>query len=93
MGAERRTRITIETERILVIARQHAARGWCERCGCEVELLPSSQAGRLLNVGPQQSEGRRQNKVHLVQAKEGLVVCLKSLLRFLQAASGRDGSQ
>lgn len=88
MAMERRTRITIERERILVIARQHAVRGWCEKCGCEVELVPSNKAGQFLDIGP--LDRRHSSKLHLVQAKEGLVVCLKSLLRFLQAASGQS---
>jgi hypothetical protein len=92
MAADRRTRITIETERILIIARQHAAYGWCERCGLEVELLPSAQASRLLQVTEEQLKGQHHGKLHLEQAKDGLVICLKSLLRFLQAAGGQPGT-
>jgi hypothetical protein len=43
--AERTTRITIETERILILACQRATSGWCERCGSEVEFLPSHEPG------------------------------------------------
>jgi hypothetical protein len=92
MARDRRTRITIETERILVIARQHAAHGWCARCGQEVELVPSAQASRLLGVGPEQLGGQYQGKLHLEHAKNGLVICLKSLLRFLQAAAGQHST-
>ena len=93
MAKERRTRITIETERILIMARQHAARGWCERCGGEVELLPSAEAGRLLEVHPEQLTGLKQSKLHLGKAKEGFVICLKSLLRFLQSANVQPRSR
>jgi hypothetical protein len=90
--AGRRTRITIQTERILIMARQHTARGWCERCGGEVELLPSAHATRLLNVAQEQLQARQQGKLHLKQAREGLVICMRSLLRLLQAAGGQLGS-
>jgi hypothetical protein len=92
MAADRRTRITIETERILIMARQHAAYGWCERCGQQVELLPSAHASRLLHVAEEQLQGRHQGKLHLEQAKDGLVICLKSLLRLLQVAGGQHNS-
>jgi hypothetical protein len=92
MAADRRTRITIETERILIIARQHAAYGWCERCGLEVELIPSAQASHLLHLAEERLHRQQQGKLHLEQAKGGLVVCLKSLLRLLQAATGQPGS-
>jgi hypothetical protein len=92
MAGDRRTRITIETERILIIARQHAAHGWCERCGQKVKLLPSVQASRLLRVASEQLGGLDQSRLHLEQAKDGLVICLKSLLRFLQPAGGQHSS-
>ncbi len=89
MAADRRTRITIETERILIIARQHAAFGWCERCGAEVELLPSSHAGHLLHAAQEQLQGQHQGRLHLEEVKGGLVICLKSLLRLLHATRGQ----
>ena len=87
---ERCTRITIETERILVIARQHATRGWCKRCGADVEFLPSKQAGDLLE-DPEQMQGKHRNQLHLGQTKNGLLICVKSFLRFLQFARQRTG--
>jgi len=92
MAADRRTRITIETERILIMARQHTARGWCERCGAEVELLPSAHASRLLHMAQEQLQRQNRGNLHLEEAKDGLVICLKSLLRFVQAASGQHNS-
>jgi hypothetical protein len=88
--AERTTRITIETERILILARQQAARGWCERCGSEVEFLPSHEARRVLDAAPEPL-GKHRKSLHLGGAKRsGLQVCLKSLLRFLEAACGEE---
>jgi hypothetical protein len=92
MAADERTRITIETERILIMARQHATYGWCERCGQQVELLASDHASRLLHVAQDTLQGQHQGKLHLGEAKDGLVICLKSLLRLLQSAGGQRGS-
>jgi hypothetical protein len=80
---DRRTRITIETERTLVVAHRQTARRWCRKCGREVELFTSDQAGRLLDVAPTEIEGREESKLRLGWAKDGLVVCLKSLLDLL----------
>ena len=81
MAGERRTRITIETERILVVASQRTIRGWCKQCGHEVEFVAQDQLGHLLGPSAEQPAGLSQNKIHLQQAKDGLAICMKSLLR------------
>jgi hypothetical protein len=47
--ADRTTRITIETERILIIARQQLVRGGCGRCRNEAEFLSSDHARPMLD--------------------------------------------
>jgi len=91
MRLENRTRITIETERTLILAGKHSVRGWCHKCGTEVEFLPSLQAVHLLE-GSKDLRRRVTAEVHLNRAKDELLICLKSLFRFLQAASGQSGS-
>jgi hypothetical protein len=92
--AERTTRITIETERILILACQRATSGWCERCGSEVEFLPSHEARRVLDAAPEPLGNEHRKSLHLGGAKRsGLQVCLKSLLRFLEAACGEERRQ
>jgi hypothetical protein len=85
MAAGQRSRVTIETERILIIARHHAVVGWCERCGAEVQLLRSGHAANALQGVPEPWGQQLSGKAHLSHAKDGLVICLRSLLRFLQA--------
>jgi hypothetical protein len=89
MAADKFTRITIEREQILIIARPNASRGWCKQCGVEVEFVAREQVRSFLDPLPEHSGGWQKNKIHLAQAKDGLAVCMKSLLRFLQAASGK----
>jgi hypothetical protein len=91
---DRQTWITIETERLLVIARQHAVRGQCERCGHEVEFLPSNQVRPLLDQTSGKLLEQHRNNLHRWLAKDGLIlVCVKSLLRFLQPTSGQKVSK
>lgn len=90
MGHEKRWRIGIETERILIIARTNAARGWCEKCCQEVELLTTKSAERVFGMSLSQIETQTLSKFHLGRAKDGLVICLKSLLHFLQSVGTRD---
>ena len=91
MGAENQTRITIETERILITVQQHAVRRWCDKCATEVESLPSIHAGRLAEH-PEALKGHYRSELHLDRAKDELLICVKSLLRLLQAASGYRNS-
>jgi len=69
---DRRTWITIETERMLVIARRHAVRGWCERCGTEIEFLPSDQVRRRLDTTSGRVLEKHRNNLHRWLAKDGL---------------------
>lgn len=93
MKPGQRWRIGIETERVLVVTLKNTTVGWCERCGQKVELLTAQSAERFLGLSLDQIENVGQRKFHLRRAKDGLVICLKSLLHFLQAAdTGNDPS-
>ena len=82
------TRITIETERILIVARQHAVRGWCDKCRAGVELLPSDQARPLFEATSAWLDDEQRSNLHKQPPKDGLMfVCVQSVLRFLQVAS------
>jgi hypothetical protein len=87
---DRHTRITIETERILIVARRYAIHGWCDRCGTEVEFLPSDRARSLFDATSASLGERQRSSLHKGRARDGLMfVCVQSVLRFLQAASGQ----
>ncbi len=86
MGSGKRERITVETERILIIACGRGAHGWCEKCGSEVGMLTADVARQLLEVGPEQLKNHSQRKLHLERAANGLVVRLKSLLRLARSS-------
>lgn len=87
MTDSRRTRITIESERLLIVAKRESARAWCERCGVEVELVKHGKAGRVLESLPEDRGRFGAGRLLLQLARSGLVVRLKSALRFLKVGS------
>lgn|SRR5436190_10822842 len=89
MGTDGHERITIETERILIIAHGHAVRGWCETCGREVDMRVGKTAGALFANGLERFEGPKQDKPRVARAKNKLGTCLKSLMRFLSPVGAR----
>ena len=44
-AAYKRTEITVETERIWIIRKSRATRGWCAECGRAVDMVGMSEAG------------------------------------------------
>jgi hypothetical protein len=77
---KRTTRITLETDEVLIVRRRPAP-GWCEGCARQVEMLSPEQAAaaglsvravyRRVEVG----------RLHFTETPEGQVwVCLNSLL-------------
>jgi hypothetical protein len=92
MAADRYTRITIETERILIIARQSTARDQCKEYGRELELLPFDRTRAPLDATAGSEEHPR-DRFHPWPVNDGLIfVCLRLLLRFLQTGSGPRNS-
>jgi len=91
---DRCTRITIETERMLIVARQFAVRAWCERCGASVEFLPSDSARRVFDATTGSLDQEQRSHFHKQSAKDGLMlICVQSLLRLLQTASDHNWFQ
>ena len=44
MAAHKRTEITVETDRVLIIRRSRSIRGWCPACSCEVDMVGLREA-------------------------------------------------
>lgn len=88
--ADSRTRITIETERTLVVASRTTARGWCGTCGREVAVSMSDGVGRVLDVARGQTERQDRSLLHRRWAKGVLVACLRPLLGFLHRSCDRS---
>jgi hypothetical protein len=82
LATKKTMRITIETERLLVIRRGSSARGWCEQCATEVDMILLESAAELGQV----AAGKIQHlldsrKLHLSNVSGPVYICLNSLLR------------
>jgi hypothetical protein len=82
MAAHKRTRITIETEQVLIIRRRSSTRHWCWECGRAVDMVDLEQAGALTGVALRRlRDCARTEKWHLAATADGSpLVCLDSLL-------------
>ncbi|MGA7685345.1 MAG: hypothetical protein WCA58_10055 [Terriglobales bacterium] len=82
MTRHKRTEITIETDRVLIIGRRHSTRAWCPECGRDVyvvqaQMLTSGAQPRLLK-----GEGGGPQPWHSFEGPDGKqLVCLESLLK------------
>jgi hypothetical protein len=79
MAAHKRTEITIETERVVIIKRQQSTRAWCQQCGCEVYVVEAEMLTGMAQ--PSLTAGAPATKWHCFEGPDGTpLVCLESLL-------------
>src|SRR5256885_9178499 len=83
MKKTKRTKITIEKERLLVIAQgRRQVRGRCEACRAEVRLIGTEEAAQV--AGQSQRAVFRlieSGRLHFTETARGaLLICLDSLL-------------
>ena len=77
----KRTEITIETDRVLVISSPRKVISWCEACGEQAEMVPVDEAAVMRQVNSRTifrwAEARQ---VHSSETAKGLLlICLNSL--------------
>jgi hypothetical protein len=84
MKKTRRTKITIERERLLIVASgRRRIEGWCEACRAEVKLVGAEEAANVAGLS-QRAIFRRieAGRLHFSETPGGaLLVCLNSLLQ------------
>jgi|HubBroStandDraft_5_1064220.scaffolds.fasta_scaffold116747_2 hypothetical protein len=90
------TRVTIETERVLILRCGSPGRIWCEQCAAETETVTLTALG---NLAPEETEKIQQwldkGELHWSQSPQGSVrICVRSLGRLLaaEATHGPHGS-
>ena len=78
---KRRTEITIETSRRLLVRRFGKARvSWCERCLAEVQMISPDEAAALMNVSSRSIyQWLEAGRIHFHEDQSGLLVCADSL--------------
>lgn len=79
---KRRTRITVETERVLIIRGGNSeSDGWCGQCGARVKLLAPETAAALTGLGRRALYRLVETgQVHFTESRDAIVsICLESL--------------
>lgn len=77
----RRTRVTIQTERLLMMSSSRSLYSLCEACGDEVRMVTVDQAAALTRVYSREIYREVEaGKLHFTEATQGsLLICLNSL--------------
>jgi excisionase family DNA binding protein len=81
LKTHKRTEITIEIERVVVIRRQLPVRAWCQPCGAQVVMITVDEAAQLVRVSARTLYRWVENeKLHFTETAEGgLLICLNSI--------------
>lgn len=77
------TRITIETDSLLVLRGRGSVRSWCSRCGSEVEMIPLDGVGLISNLPrPEVEAWIHSEDLHHSRAADGVpLICLNSMIK------------
>lgn len=86
----KQTKITIETDSLLILRGRSSTRAWCPLCRAEAEMIDIEKAGVLSNLNrPALEEWLNSAELHRSRTSEGSVlVCLNSLLARVQNKAG-----
>ena len=82
MRTRKRTEITIETARVVLISGRHSsAQAKCERCNKQTEMVPVDVAASLARVSPRTIfRWIEDGELHFVETASGrLLICLDSI--------------
>jgi len=87
----RQTKITIETDSLLVLRGRNSLRAWCPQCAAEGAMIPLEGVGVISNLSPVEVEAwLESNSIHRWQmADGGLVICRNSLLKCVAEIENR----
>lgn len=79
----RRTRITIETDSLLVLRGRALLWAWCPQCGAQAQMIPLNEAGVVWNLPPVEVQGWLESlALHHTNTSDGTsFICLNSMLK------------
>jgi excisionase family DNA binding protein len=82
MMRKRRTEITIETERVVIVRRRLTVRVWCRSCDRQVTMVTVDEAARMAGVSSRTIyRWVEADQLHFNETAEGrLLICTDSLL-------------
>ena len=82
----KRTRITVETDSLLILRGRTSRRAWCPRCEAEVEMVAMKETGVMTNLDQAAlEEWLSSEDLHRLRSTDGsALICLNSLLARVQ---------
>ena len=82
----KQTRITIETDSLLVLKGRTPLRAWCPQCHSEGEMVPIEGIAVISNLAPSAVEAWIESEeLHHSRSADGApLICLNSLLKRVQ---------
>jgi len=84
----KQTKITIETDSLLILRGRSSLRAWCPQCAAEGEMIPVEGVGVISNLEPRALEAWLESEeIHRSQTADSApLICLNSLLKRVQKA-------
>ena len=95
MKRTRRRKVTVETERLLIISHYNGAQGWCEGCSATVKMVGPEEAAAFAGLS-QRAIFRliESSQLHFTETPDGgLFICVNSLLEKPKTRAGRNNNQ
>lgn len=80
------TKITIETDSLLLLRGRNSPRAWCSQCGAEAEMLPLHDVVVISDLPPAEVKAWMESPdLHRSKAADGSdFICLNSMLNRIQ---------
>jgi hypothetical protein len=90
----KRTRISIETDSLLILRGQHLLRSWCPQCGAETEMIALNELGVVSNLPPADVQAWMESSdLHHIRTADGVaLICLNSMLKRVHRTSGGESA-
>jgi hypothetical protein len=88
---KRRTEITIDIDRVMIVSQSKNHKSWCEICGTHVSMATARQAAEMLQTSEAVIYRLAENgKLHFSTTTEGmLLICYDSLIALLKTEVAR----
>jgi hypothetical protein len=79
----KRTRISIETDSLLVLQGRKSMRAWCPQCGAEAEMIALNEVGVVSNLPSAEVQAWMESSDlhHIRTADAAVLICLNSMLK------------
>ena len=87
----KQTKITIETDSLLVLRGKSSLRAWCPQCAADSDMIAIDGVGVISNLVPHELEAWLESAaIHRTRSAEGAaLICLSSLLARVQNTKPR----